>query len=140
MGIHRMTLICVPPGDLNLAPPRAHLDILSAMKHSHGERTLAQTISDIEDGIAQLWVYIEDNQHLCTVVTRVVQYPNKLGCVIEYAGGESILKVIDDIKTIEDWAKERGCTDLRILGRKGWSKVLANKGYENRYTIIGKEL
>jgi hypothetical protein len=38
------------------------------------------------------------------------------------------------------WAKEQGCTGLSIAGRRGWKRVLADKGYEEIFTTLAKDI
>jgi hypothetical protein len=42
------------------------------------------------------------------------------------------------IAGIEDYAKAEGCRCVRIIGRRGWARVLP--GYEQTFAIIDKRL
>ena len=42
------------------------------------------------------------------------------------------------IEKIENYARDEGCTRVRIFGRKGWLRVL--DGYEAKHIIMDKEL
>jgi len=136
-----MILTQVPIQNQDLIPPRAVQDILDAMEYSTGEKTLKQVVQEIQNGDSQIWIKFSDQmEHLATVVTCIIDLPNKRSCVIEFIGGESVLPHTQDIKAIEDWARYNGCADTRIVGREGWVKALKPNGYQKKYTIVCKDL
>jgi len=38
------------------------------------------------------------------------------------------------------WGKSQGCTAMTIAGRKGWTRVLKDVGYEEKFVTLAKEL
>lgn len=136
-----MILTQIPMTDKDLIPDRAIQDIMDAMEHGHNERTLKQIIDSIEDGSSQIWIKFSDAMaHECTVVTEIQDFPNCRSCIVNYLGGDNALGHMADVGAIEEWAKFNGCSDMRLIGRKGWERVMKTHGYENQYTIMLKEL
>ena len=39
-----------------------------------------------------------------------------------------------------EFAKMNGCTGMSIAGRKGWKRVLKDKGYLETFTVLGKDI
>lgn len=44
---------------------------------------------------------------------------------------------IDYLSLVEDWAREKGCQEMRIYGRRGWAKLL---DFDVVHTKMRKEL
>jgi hypothetical protein len=86
-----------------------------------------------EVGDAQLFALGHDN----VAVTRLVQEPARLVCLIWLSSGDldALLVIHDDI---EAWARDQGCSHLKIVGRKGWLKVL--DGYRETAVEMEKEI
>jgi hypothetical protein len=93
----------------------------------------AEVIDKIENGDAQLFALGHDN----VAVTRLVQEPARLVCLIWLSSGDldALLVIHDDI---EAWARDQGCSHLKIVGRKGWLKVL--DGYRETAVEMEKEI
>ena len=121
-------------------PERTTKDVLSALRYSNGERNFKDVMNELMSGEKQIWVHTTDDKFNATVSTEVIDFPGKRTCMISYLGGDHILDCLDDIGTIELWAKENGCKDIQVIGRKGWCKALKKFMYNERYTVIGKEL
>ena len=129
---------------LDIVPHRAVFDIIQALAFSKGERLLDDLVAQIMTGDAQIWlVYENEDEHIGTVVTRIVEFDSGMkSCVIEYLGGlpDKVLLSLDDIQYIENWAKFNNCEDVRVIGRPAWEKKLGKFGYDKYYSIIGKKL
>ena len=122
-------------------PARCLDHLASALEHSYGEREIKDIFDELLQGSKQIWLHSEGDQFTTTVITHLITYPNKLTCEICYLGGEKGMhRYLSDIATIEEWAKLMGCTDVQIIGRKGWSKMLEKEGYSDRYVVLGKNL
>lgn len=68
-----------------------------------------------------------------------VREAQKYGKIVHVAGEgrEGWLKYLDDIC---EWCKAQGCIAVEGIGRVGWEKVLAEKGFKRTSTIIRKHL
>jgi hypothetical protein len=50
-------------------------------------------------------------------------------------------ELLGNLDDFEAWHKERGATEIRIVGRVGWERVLHNRGYKKTLTsALVKEL
>jgi len=49
-------------------------------------------------------------------------------------------QIIDMDSSAVEFAKMNGCTGMSIAGRKGWAKVLKEKGYRETFTVLGKDI
>lgn len=85
----------------------------------------------LEDGRAQLWLAVE-GRPVAAMVTKLD------GRTLEVwlAGGAVLSGAVPFLETAIEAAKAAGATDARIIGRKGWARVLAPYGW----TASGDEL
>lgn len=83
----------------------------------------------------QLWLA---NDMCC--VTQIQNYPKAKVCVILLLGGEHPERWLDGIYVIEDWAKQLGCAETRVHGRRGWERLLKPYNYIHESTVLVKEL
>jgi len=90
----------------------------------------------------QLWIVFNKEKEIHSVVTtEIVQYPRKTTCRIVTCGGTELDNWSEQLLfTLEEWAKEQGCVAMETCCRKGFIKKLKKFGYENTYTVLGKEL
>lgn len=92
--------------------------INDALEYSNGTHDIDDVMQGLKTGEFQLFA----NDGAC-VVTQLTQYPKKKVCFIFLAGGE-----LESVKRLQpevsQWAKDKGCEVLTMIGRKGWSKVL----------------
>ena len=72
-------------------------------------------------------------------MTEIVSYPQKKVLHIFLAGGE-MDQIVDMDSSAVEFAKMNGCTGMSIAGRKGWARVLTEKGYQETYTVLGKDI
>lgn len=138
-----MKLTQIPPEHFDKAPGRCLDDIAAVLEHAHSERDIEHVIAALVAGESQLWVqYSDAGEHIGTAVTRIIDYECLRVCVIEHCFGLSgqAEAYFSSIEEIERWAAYNGCQEVRIIGRKGWRRALADQGYEHRYEVIGKRL
>ena len=55
------------------------------------------------------------------------------------AGGE-LDQIVDMESSAAVFAKQQGCHGMSLAGRKGWSKVLKEHGWNEAFTTLAKEL
>jgi len=91
-------------------------------------------LENVKAGLMQFWP-AED----ACAVTEIVSYPKKKVLHIFLAGGnmETIISMND---SAEQFAMLNECSGMSIAGRKGWKKVLQDKGYKEAFTTLGKDL
>lgn len=102
--------------------------------------TFADVEGDVLSGGALLWLVWEDPVVLGAAVTQISQAETSKYCMIVACGGECAMSWIPLISKIETYARNEGCELMRILGRKGWVRVLKDKGYAESRVVLEKRL
>ena len=94
--------------------------IRRALDYDPSPHSLADVAEQLRSGKAQAW---QEGDGL--ILTQVLD-----GGVLNYwiAAGK-MADVLALIPRIEAWARERGCTQATMTGRRGWSKVLTGLGW-----------
>lgn len=106
----------------------------AALELSGGTHTLDDVVQAIIKGEMQFWPAPKG-----CAVTEIVNYPRKKVLHIFLAGGE-MEQIIDMDDSAVEFAKMNGCTGMSIAGRKGWKRVLKDKGYLETFTVLGKDI
>ncbi len=92
----------------------------------------------------QLWVVFDkdnDKEIKAVVTTQILNYPQKKVCRIVTLGGNKMDEwVAQTLDILESWSQEQECDAMETVCRKGFIKKLKDFGYEQTYTILGKEL
>jgi hypothetical protein len=85
----------------------------------------------------QLWGIQEDGRVIGIAITRI---GGRTCEIFAAAGTQTQRGQIQALYTeIEKWARAEGCVRMRIIGRRGWMRML--KGYQpTRDVILEKEL
>jgi len=85
-------------------------------------------------GDMQLWV-----GDAYAGVTEVLNYPNSRVVLVHLAGGELEPIIAADSELVE-FAKLVGATGIEIIGRRGWVRALADRGYREAAVHLFKEV
>lgn len=108
--------------------------IESALERSGGTHIFADIVQAVVEGKMQFWPAPRG-----CAVTEIVSYPQKKVLHIFLAAGE-MDQIIDMDDSAVEFAKANGCTGMSIAGRRGWAKVLKDKGYKETFTVLGKDI
>lgn len=111
---------------------RHHLQ--AALDRGHGEMALTDVLDRLLDGDLQLWSSPE-----YAAVTEVINYPQKRVVLVHLAGG-SMEGVVGDEGDLVKFAQAVGATGIKIIGRRGWVKALADRGYHESSVSLFKEV
>jgi hypothetical protein len=112
-----------------------------AAKKGQAEMTSKDIYEFCKDARMQLWIVFDDNADIKAVVTtEIINYPRKKVCRVVTLGGEEIDNWLHSISVIETWAESQDCQAMETFCRKGFIKKLEKHGYEQTYTVLGKEL
>ena len=99
--------------------------------------TFKSVEDDVRDGLALLWLMVGDGIKGAGVTQIALTEKSKV-CTIIACGGDDMRSWLPVIKTIENYARDEGCDAVRILGRKGWARVLKN--YTTPAVILERRL
>lgn len=107
-------------------------------------RSIVWTTDDIRGfltgRVMDLWLAMDGDEPLACAVTRIDRFPRAAVCVILAAGGRDMKAWLDLQPDLVRWAKAQGCDALETPGRKGWERVLADRGWSPVWTVYRKEL
>jgi len=99
------------------------------------------TLEDVYEGLCnslmQLWVW-ENQVDVDAALVTTIQVKDDVKYLLFLALGGSRLqewRVYQPI--VEEWAREQGCTEMRIYGRLGWAKRF---GFKIDYAKMSKQL
>ena len=130
-------LFWVPPGNLAEVWPKVESLIREAMRRGNLSR-FSDVVQSLADGHSTLWVACEDQEIIAAAVARIAQTEWRRVCEIVALGGKDRGKWLSFEPEIERWAREQSCSAMRIMGRKGWAKVLPD--YRVTRIVLEKEL
>lgn len=85
----------------------------------------------------QLWASVRDGEIEAALVTAIQVKKGVKYLLFLALGGTNLKEWGAWFPRLEKWAKEQGCTELRIYGRIGWSRVF---GFDVKYTKMVREL
>ena len=151
-------LVCVPPDKVALAWPSVRSLIFAAMKR--GDLSSFGPVEDsVLRGDALLWLALshEDGDAVridAAAVTELHRTEWRKICVVVACGAPSgrlrpssradssratgMRRWIGLLERIEEFARAEGCSATRIIGRKGWARVLPS--YQAKRIVLEKEL
>jgi hypothetical protein len=117
--------------------PHAGPLIKSAM-----DRTDLGNFCDVErevlEGLQQLWLAWNGAAIEAAAVTRLVLIGGRKICILVACGGRGRERWLPLIAGIEQFARNEGCAAMRIIGRKGWQRILAD--YHANYVVMDRKL
>ncbi len=114
-------------------------DIELALKSEATRISIDDMYKFIVNKDVQLWA-IHDGDIHAVMTTQIINYPqSKAVNIFTVTGKQSELWLDLLIETITAWAKTQGCTAMQFTGRKGWEKVLTNKGFGNTQISMTKQ-
>ena len=108
--------------------------IEAAIENGGDTHNFKDIVDGIISGTMQFWPSAN-----AAAITEIVKYPNKRVLHIFLAGGKMEEKVNMNEDAIK-FAKLNKCDAITIAGRRGWVKVLKEKGYCEMLTTLAKEL
>jgi hypothetical protein len=132
-----LEIVCVDPALVKSVWPLVAGLIRAAMQrgdvgayHPVEENVLA--------GRSLVWLATDGTDIHAAAVTQLERTDRGLICVIVACGGRQMCRWLHLIEGIEEFARAEGCAATRIVGRKGWARVLPS--YRAKRIILEKEL
>lgn len=106
------------------------------------DRTKLGNFADIErevlGGLQMLWLAWNGTAIEAAAVTRLVDINHERICIIVACGGNNRARWLPLIAGIEQFARDEGCAAVRIIGRKGWQRILSE--YRADYVVMDRKL
>jgi hypothetical protein len=130
-------LVCVDPARLHDVWPHVAPLIAQAMRRGQmGE--VGDVERSLRSGMALLWLAWDGERILSAAVTELAAVAGDKVCTIVACGGRDFARFGHLIGGLEHYARQEGCTRMRICGRKGWARLLPD--YAIRRVIIEKKI
>ena len=117
--------------------------IEKALKFSGNHYNLDDVLKQLYEGKAQLWILWNDKRkpkYQGCIVSKILERPNTKSLNLFIVTGQDRKLWQDKITTIEDFAKEKGCSHLETYARQGWSRILKKHNYKTTHYLLEKKL
>jgi hypothetical protein len=136
-----MRLLCVDPARIHDIWPHVRDLIHAAMKR--GDLGAFEPVeASVLAGDALLWLAWDGERIAAAAVTEIAETEWRKVCVVVACGSRRRPAGFDGwlplLEGIESYARAAGCAAVRIMGRKGWARVLAS--YTAKRIILEKDL
>jgi hypothetical protein len=128
--------VCIAPDQVDEILPYV-LPFIKAAVERCGDWALHDVIYQLQGAQALLWVIWDGERFTAAAVSQLIKVPRGKLCQIIACGGtaESWPQAL---LPIEAYAKAEGCSQMRIQGRAGWSRVFP--AYKTEWLSMEKEL
>lgn len=118
-----------------LSPDEFGKRFLRSLEIAGGTHSTEDILKAVDDGMMQVW-----GRGKTVVVTELVSFPQFNVIQIVTAFG-----TLDDVMAlspaIEQFGRENGASEMRMIGRKGWLKVLPKHGWkQDKRVLFSKNL
>lgn len=137
-GLPSDEVLCVDPKQVEKIWPHAKAFIVSAFEGRDTDATFEGTEADVLCGLSLLWIAWIDDKVRAAVTTSLIMTPRHKVCVLTAGGGNDLGRWLRFLTKIEAYARDEGCDRVRVVGRKGWSKMLP--GYHEPWVTLDKRL
>ena len=141
-----MKLVNIPSSNLDDVWSLVKKDISEALSYS-GNHTDADFVYDcVKKNKMQLWVVWDKDKpttlekYYGVVVTEIIQRTLVKTCNIFIVTGRRRQKWQHLISVLEDWAKSIGCTDMYLISRKGWERIMEQFNYKKTHVVLEKSI
>ena len=141
-----MNLVHIPSSNLDDVWNLVKKDISEALAYS-GNHTNADFVYDVlKIQTMQLWVVWDKDKptalekYYGVVVTEIVERKLKKSCNIFIVTGRHRQKWQHLISVIEDFALDNQCTNMELIARKGWEKIMEQFNYKKTHVVLEKSI
>lgn len=137
----------IPSGNLSLmisiqAIDKNWSDITKFLERLVDEKcSLEDMYNKITDGDWHLWVATDydTNMIYAVAITAFIEYPRSTNLRMIFVSGDGENWPIA-LKVFEHFALVNDCHEVEVLGRKGWERVLRDRGYELKSVTLRKRI
>ena len=98
-----------------------------------GSHSVEDVLEEVKEGSAVFYP-VRDG----AAVFRLGEYPKKRVLLIWLYGGEMASNIEGVLEAAEFHAEELECTELMIVGRRGWERVLKPHGFVHQGVVLTK--
>lgn len=129
-------LVCVDPARIDEMWPHVREQLRLAINRT-GLSNFDDLEADVLSGMQLVWLAWDGREILAVATTHLVKPLDKV-CVLTACAGHDRGQWLPLFAKIEQYARDEGCSKMRIFGRKGWERVL--DGYGAEHVVLEKAL
>jgi hypothetical protein len=100
-----------------------------------GSHSIDDVLEEVKEGSAVFYP-VRDG----AAVFRLGDYPQKKVLLIWLYGGEMASNIKGVLEAAEFHAEEMDCTELMIVGRRGWERVLKPHGFVHQGVLLTRDV
>ena len=121
-------------------------NIQEALSYSGNHTDSDFVYQTIQDGKFQLWIVWDKSkktvqeQYNGVVVTEIVKRKLKQSCNIFIVTGKNRQQWQHLISVLEDFALKNECTNMELIARQGWEKIMEQFDYKKTHVVLEKTL
>ena len=141
-----MKLVNIPSSNLDDVWSLVKKDISEALSYS-GNHTDAQFVYDtIKQNKMQLWIVWDKDKEATidkyygVVVTEIIKRKLIQSCNIFIVTGRHRQKWQHLISVLEDFATDNNCTNMELIARKGWQRIMEQFDYKQTHVVLEKQI
>ena len=141
-----MKLVNIPSSNLDDVWSLVKKDISEALSYS-GNHTDAQFVYDtLKQNKMQLWIVWDKDKEATidkyygVVVTEIIKRKLIQSCNIFIVTGRHRQKWQHLISVLEDFATDNNCTNMELVARKGWQRIMEQFDYKQTHVVLEKQI
>ena len=141
-----MNLVNIPSSNLDDVWSLVKKDISEALSYS-GNHTDSDFVYDcVKENKMQLWVVWDKDKsttlekYFGVVVTEIVKRKLIQSCNIFIVTGKHRQKWQHLISVLEDFALKNNCTNMELIARKGWERIMEQFNYKKTHVVLEKSI
>ncbi len=141
-----MQLLNIPINKVDEVWSLVKRNIQEALSYSGNHTDSDFVYQTIKDGKFQLWVVWDKSkktvkeQYNGVVVTEIVKRKLKQSCNIFIVTGKNRQQWQHLISVLEDFALKNECTNMELIARQGWEKIMEQFDYKKTHVVLEKTL
>ena len=141
-----MKLLNIPINKVDEVWSLVKRNIQEALSYSGNHTDSDFVYQTIKDGKFQLWVVWDKSkktvkeQYNGVVVTEIIQRKLKQSCNIFIVTGKNRQQWQHLISVLEDFALKNECTNMELISRQGWEKIMEKFNYKKTHVVLEKTL
>jgi len=132
----------IKPELIDITWPKLEPHIQIAIEESNGELDIDEMKECMKGGtLLPIVIYLNGEIiSVCTIERREFS-SGKVVLHVSTLGGTKMDMWDDKLnEVIAVLAKEQGCNEIYMIGRKGWERYLKTKGYSHIHTVMSRKL
>ena len=111
--------------------------IEKAAEYTYGRYSIDNLHDMVKEGEHQLWVAYDNGKFKGTVLTNIMNYPQRKVLCMGFCGGEDLKEWKDPmLSLLKRFAKDMGCDSIEAFGRLGWAKIFKDDGYQAKWVTF----